>query len=204
MDDELLQAHADLPQLMPYLHLPVQSGSDRILKAMNRRHSAAEYLRSIEKIRKKRPDIAMASDFIVGFPGETDEDFRQTMALVQEVNYAQAYSFKYSPRPGTPAAEREDQVPEELRTERLAELQDLLNAQQSAFNAAQIGRTMEVLFDRPGRRPGQIAGRSPYLQAVHVQGSAELMGHFARVAITAAGAKSLAGEIVPAEKRGRI
>ena len=204
MDDELLQAHADLPQLMPYLHLPVQSGSDRILKAMNRRHSAAEYLRSIEKIRKKRPDIAMASDFIVGFPGETDEDFRQTMALVQEVNYAQAYSFKYSPRPGTPAAEREDQVPEELRTERLAELQDLLNAQQSAFNSAQIGKTMEVLFDRPGRRPGQIAGRSPYLQAVHVQGGAELMGHFARVAITAAGAKSLAGEIIPAEKRGRV
>ncbi len=195
MDDELLEAHRDLPQLMPYLHLPVQSGSDRILKAMNRRHTAAEYLRIIEKIRQYRPDIAMASDFIVGFPGETDEDFAQTMALVREVGYAQAYSFKYSERPGTPAAEREDQVPEELRTARLAELQDMLNAQQSAFNSARIGKTMDVLFDRPGRREGQIAGRSPYLQAVHVQGPAALMGSFAPVTISSAGAKSLSGEI---------
>ncbi len=196
MDDELLEAHKNLPQLMPYLHLPVQSGSDRILKAMNRRHTAAEYLRIIDKIRKYRPDIAMASDFIVGFPGETDADFADTLKLVREVNYAQAYSFKYSERPGTPAAEREDQVPEELRTARLAELQDVLNSQQGAFNAARIGKTMDILFDRPGRQDGQIAGRSPYMQAVHVQGPSELMGGFASVTISSAGVKSLGGELV--------
>ncbi len=204
MDDELFAAHEELPQLMPYLHLPVQSGSDRILKAMNRRHTAAEYLRSIEKIRNSRPDIALASDFIVGFPGESDDDFEQTMELVREVNYAQAYSFKYSERPGTPAAEREDQVPEEVRAARLAELQELLNTQQNEFNTAQIGKTMPVLFDRPGRREGQLAGRSPYLQAVHVEGPSELMGGFADVTITAASAKSLTGKIASGTKGGRV
>jgi len=195
MDDSLIEAHGALPQLMPYLHLPVQSGSDRILQAMNRRHNAEDYLRILERVRRARPGIALASDFIVGFPGETDADFEATMDLVREVNYAQSYSFKYSPRPGTPAAERDDQVDEALKAERLERLQTLINAQQLAFNAACEGREMAVLFDRPGRRPGQMAGRSPYLQAVHAEAGPELAGQVAHVRIVNAGANSLTAEL---------
>jgi len=169
MDDELTAAHRDVSECMPYLHLPVQSGSDRILKAMNRRHSTAHYLRVIERLREARPDIAISGDFIVGFPGESEADFAATLGLVREVGYAQAYSFKYSPRPGTPAAEAEDQIPDEIKAERLARLQALLNKQQSAFNAATVGRRLEVLFERPGRQENQLVGRSPYMQAVHVK-----------------------------------
>ncbi len=168
MDDALIAAHGTIDELMPYLHLPVQSGSDRILEAMNRRHRAAEYLAVIEKLRAARPDIALSGDFIVGFPGETDEDFEDTLELVRRVGYAQAYSFKYSPRPGTPAADAPAQVREEVKAERLARLQNLLAEQQAAFNASCIGRRFEVLFERRGREPGQWLGRSPYNQAVHL------------------------------------
>ena len=195
MDDELIAVHRDNPKLMPYLHLPVQSGSDRILEAMNRKHSAAEYHRVIERIRRARPDIALSSDFIVGFPGETDADFEATMALVREVEYAQAYSFKYSPRPGTPAADRDDQVAEEVKAERLKSLQDLLNGQQAAFNRACVGRRMDVLFDRSGRKPGQLVGRSPFLQAVHVEAPEHHFGAVATIEITQAGPNSLSGKL---------
>ena len=168
MSDDLIAAHRDVPVLMPYLHLPVQSGSDRILRAMNRRHRAADYLRLVDKLRAARPDIALSGDFIVGFPGESDADFAATLALVEDVGYAQAYSFKYSPRPGTPAAAAPDQVPETVKAERLATLQALLKEQQAAFNAASVGRTLPVLLERPGRKPGQGVGRSPHMQAVHV------------------------------------
>ena len=195
MDDELIAVHRDNPKLMPYLHLPVQSGSDRILEAMNRKHSAAEYHRVVERIRRARPDIALSSDFIVGFPGETDADFEATMALVREVDYAQAYSFKYSPRPGTPAADRDDQVAEEVKAERLRSLQDLLNQQQAAFNRACVGRRMDVLFDRSGRKPGQLVGRSPFLQAVHVEAPEHHFGALAAIEITQAGPNSLSGKL---------
>jgi len=193
MDDELIAAHAELPELMPFLHLPVQSGSDRILKAMNRRHTAESYVRLIEKIRAARPDIALSGDFIVGFPGESDKDFQATLALMREVSYASAFSFKYSRRPGTPASAMPGQVPEPLKEERLAELNQLLDEQQRAFNAAQVGRTLDVLIERPGRHPGQIAGRSPYLQAVHLEGSESLIGQIVPVRIEAAAKMSLAG-----------
>ncbi|GAK34753.1 (Dimethylallyl)adenosine tRNA methylthiotransferase MiaB [alpha proteobacterium Q-1] len=168
MSDDLIAAHASLDVLMPYLHLPVQSGSDRILKAMNRQHRAEDYLAIIEKLRAARPDIALSGDFIVGFPGETDADFAATLDLVRRVSYAQAYSFKYSPRPGTPASIIEDQVDEEVKIERLAALQALLNEQQLAFNQKSVGQTMAVLLERPGKMPGQLLGRSPYNQSVHV------------------------------------
>ena len=200
MDDTLIAAHRDIPQLMPYLHLPVQSGSDRVLKAMNRSHTARQYLAAVEKIRKARPDIALSGDFIVGFPGETDEDFEATLSLVREVTYAQAYSFKYSARPGTPAAEHAGQVDEEVKAERLGRLQDLLNRQQSAFNQACIGRTMDVLFDRPGRKAGQIVGRSAYLQAVHLSADEALIGSIAAVEIDAAGPNSLSGRMAEAAR----
>ena len=168
MADDLIFAHRDLPQLMPYLHLPVQSGSDRVLEAMNRRHGRDLYLSVIERVRAARPDIAVSSDFIVGFPGETEEDFAATLDLVEQVGFAQAYSFKYSPRPGTPAAEME-QIDEAVKADRLARLQDLLERQQRAFNRSLIGRTLDVLFEKPGRLAGQIVGRSPYLQPVQVE-----------------------------------
>jgi len=168
MDASLIAAHRDVPQCMPYLHLPVQSGSDRILDAMNRKHTAERYFEIIDDLRAARPDIALSSDFIVGFPGETDQDFEDTLALVDRVRYAQAYSFKYSPRPGTPASASTEQVDEAVKTERLARLQDVLNAHQLAFNEASVGSIQEVLLERPGRRPGQLLGRSPYMQAVHV------------------------------------
>jgi tRNA-2-methylthio-N6-dimethylallyladenosine synthase len=195
VDDELINAHADIPQLMPYLHLPIQSGSDRILKKMNRKHTAAEYIAIIEKVRAKRPDISLSSDFIVGFPGETDEDFKDTMRLAETVGFAQAYSFKYSPRPGTPAAEQSEQILEDVKETRLALLQGLLNRQQLAFNRQSIGQTMEVLFDREGKLENQLIGRSPYLQAVHARNTAHLMGKVAKVTITGATENSLSGEL---------
>jgi len=194
MNDDLIEAHGDVPQLMPYLHLPLQSGSDRILKAMNRKHTGGDYRRIIEQLRTARPDIAMASDFIVGFPGETDADFQETMRLVQDVNYAQAYAFKYSARPGTPAATAEDRVSEEAKAERLAALQALLAEQQAAFNGRFLGRTLPVLFDRLGRHPGQHAGRSPWMHAVHAVGPEAWRNQTVDVTITAAGPHGLTGD----------
>ncbi len=176
LDDALIAAHRDVPQLMPYLHLPVQSGSDRILDAMNRRHTADDYRRLVDRLRAARPDIALTSDFIVGFPGETDADFAATLKLVDEIGYAGAFSFKYSPRPGTPAALAESPVPEDVKDERLAGLQQLLDAQQEGFNHATVGRTLPVLVEKPGRKPGQLVGRSPYLQPVHIDGPESLIG----------------------------
>ena len=195
MDDDLILAHRDVPALMPFLHLPVQSGSDRILKAMNRRHSAAEYLRIIDRLRDARPDIALSSDFIVGHPGETDVDFEASLALIRAVGFAQAYSFKYSPRPGTRAAELEGQVPEAVKDARLQTLQALLRAQQAEFNRAAQGRTLDVLVTGHGRHPGQIAGRTPYLQPVHLPGSAELIGSVLPVHIVRANPNSLSGHL---------
>ena len=197
MDDALMAAHRDLPALMPYLHLPVQAGSDRILKAMNRQHSAADYLRLIERIRGARQDIAMSGDFIVGFPGESEADFEETLRVVREVGYASAFSFKYSPRPGTPAAEME-QVPEKAKNERLQRLQALLTEQQQAFNRSRLGTTMDVLLEKTGRWPGQIVGRSPWLQPVQVDGPESLIGRIMPVAITDLGTNSLYGELTGA------
>ena len=193
MGDDLIAAHAELPQLMPYLHLPVQAGSDKILKAMNRAHTAESYLRLVEKIRAARPDIAMAGDFIVGFPGERDADFEATLQLVREVGYAGAFSFKYSRRPGTPASALPGQVADEVKEERLARLNALLDEQQRAFNASQAGKVLPVLFERPGRHPGQLSGRSPYLQAVHVDGPDRLIGQIVPVRIETGSKMSLAG-----------
>ena len=195
MDDELIAAHRDLAQVMPYLHLPVQSGSDKILAAMNRRHAAADYLRAVERLRGARPDLALSSDFIVGFPGESDQDFAETLRLVTEVGYAQAYSFKYSPRPGTPAADVADQVPEPVKAERLAMLQSLLAEQQIAFNQSCVGRELEVLFEAEGRRGGQLLGRSPFMQAVHVAAPARLKGRLLPVRIESAHPNSLSGRL---------
>jgi tRNA-2-methylthio-N6-dimethylallyladenosine synthase len=196
MDDALIEAHRDLPQVMPYLHLPVQSGSDRILKAMNRKHGREDYFRLIDRIRAARPDLALSGDFIVGFPGETDADFRDTMDLVERVGYASAFTFKYSPRPGTPGASMGDQVPEDVKTARLHELQALIAAQQAGFNASMVGRRCEVLFEKPGRNAGQIAGRSPWLQPVLVDGPESLIGRILAVEITGTGANSLFAEVV--------
>jgi tRNA-2-methylthio-N6-dimethylallyladenosine synthase len=198
MDDDLIAAHGDTPAVMPYLHLPVQAGSDRILKAMNRKHSAADYLAVIERLRAVRPDMAFASDFIVGFPGETDRDFEDTMALVRAVGFAQAYSFKYSRRPGTPAAEMHGQVPEEVKDARLQALQALLNDQQAAFNASCIGKTLPVLVTGRGRKPGQIQGRSPWQQAVHFDGPESLIGQIAEVSILGATRNALSGALAQA------
>jgi tRNA-2-methylthio-N6-dimethylallyladenosine synthase len=195
MSDALIAAHRDLPKLMPYLHLPFQAGADRILKAMNRKHKIADYFSIVEKLRAARPDLALSTDIIVGFPGETDADFEETLRVVETVEFAQAYSFKYSARPGTPAAERESQVAEDLKAERLARLQGLLRAQQTAFNASTVGRQLDVLWETPGRKPGQIVGRSPYLQAVHAEGEAALLGKIATVEIVDASQNSLRGVI---------
>ncbi len=193
MSDGLIAAHAENLKLMPYLHLPVQSGSDAVLKAMNRGHTAEHYLKLIARIRQARPDMALSGDFIVGFPGETDADFRATLDLVRAVRYAGAYSFKYSPRPGTPAAESEKQISEAEKSARLSELQALIHAQQTDFNAAQLGRHLAVLVEKPGREPGQLVGRSPYLQAVHIQAGPELIGQIIDTHITAIGTNSLSG-----------
>jgi tRNA-2-methylthio-N6-dimethylallyladenosine synthase len=194
MDEELIAAHRDLPALMPYLHLPVQSGSDRILDAMNRRHTGVEYRRLIGRIRAAQPKIALSSDFIVGFPGETDADFDETLRLVADVGFASSFSFKYSPRPGTPAAEIEAQVPEALKAERLARLQNLLEMQRQAFNRGTVGQTLDVLLEKPGRHPGQMAGKSPYLQAVQFETGSHRIGEIATVRIVRAGSNSLFGE----------
>lgn len=196
MDEELMIAHRDIPQVMPFMHLPVQSGSDRILDAMNRKHTRKHYLEIIEKLRGYCPDIALSSDFIVGFPGETEQDFQDTLNLVQEVRYAQAYSFKYSPRIGTPGALMENQIPEEVKSERLERLQELLFAQQQAFNDACIGKTMPVLLDRMGKKPGQILGKTPYAQSVYVEAPASLFGQCVDVKIEKASSNSLTGIVV--------
>ncbi len=195
-DAELIAAHADIEKLMPFVHLPVQSGSDRILKAMNRKHRRAKYLDIVQKLRKARPDIALSSDFIVGFPGETDADFEETLDLIREAGLASAFSFKYSPRPGTKAAESGEQVAEEVKAERLARLQTLEIEQRTAFNTATVGRELDVLFEKQGRHSGQIGGKTPYLQAVHVDGPESLIGQVARVKIISTKPNSLAGELV--------
>ncbi len=195
MSDDLIAAHRDLATLMPYLHLPFQAGSDRVLAAMNRKHTGAEYLDIVARIRTARADIALSTDIIVGFPGETDEDFEATLDIVRRVRFAQAYSFKYSARPGTPAATMERQVPESVKVERLARLQALLEEQQSSFNAECVGRVLPVLFERRGRREGQLIGRSPYLQSVHAEAAPGLMGRIIPVEIAKAGPNSLSGVI---------
>jgi tRNA-2-methylthio-N6-dimethylallyladenosine synthase len=196
MDDDLIAAHRDVPALMPFLHLPVQSGSDRILAAMNRKHNADAYRRIVGRLRDARPDLALSSDFIVGFPGETDQDFAATLRLVTDIGFAQAYSFKYSGRPGTPAAALDGQVAEPAKAERLAALQQLLDAQQVAFNRRFLGATTTVLFDRRGRNPGQLLGRSPHMQSVHAAGGGDMLGRTVAVRVTGAHAKSLSGEVV--------
>lgn len=193
VDDDLIAAHRDVAALMPFLHLPVQSGADKVLKAMNRRHSAGDYRDIVGRLRAAQPDLALSSDFIVGFPGETDKDFQETMDLVREIGFVQAYSFKYSPRPGTPAADMDEQVPEHIKSERLQTLQDELNRQQIAFNETCVGRTMPVLFDRPGARDGQLVGRSPYMQAVHAPLPANFLGEIVTVMIDKAKPNSLSG-----------
>lgn len=196
MDDDLIDAHRDVPSLMPFLHLPVQSGSDPVLARMNRKHSAADYRRIIERLRAARPDIALSSDFIVGYPGETERDFAATLALVEQVGFSQAYSFKYSARPGTPAASDADAVPESVKSERLERLQALLLESQARFNQASVGQIVPVLFDRVGAKPGQLHGRSPHMQSVHATAPARLMGQIVPVRILEARALSLTGAIV--------
>ncbi len=198
MDDALIAAHGEVEALMPYLHLPVQSGSDRILKAMNRAHTAESYVRLIEKIRLARPDIALSGDFIVGFPGERDADFEATLQLIREVNYASAFTFKYSRRPGTPASAMPGQIAEDVKDERLARLNALLDEQARAFNQSQVGKTLPVLFERAGRYPGQLIGRSPYLQAVHATAPDHLIGQIVPVRIESAARMSLSGALTQA------
>jgi tRNA-2-methylthio-N6-dimethylallyladenosine synthase len=202
MTQGLIDAHGALPKLMPFVHLPVQSGSDRVLKAMNRRHSAQDYLDIVARLRAARPDVALSSDFIVGFPGETDADFEETLALIRAVGFASTFSFKYSPRPGTPGAEREDHIADEIMRERLAILQGLVETQRQAFNTATVGRVVNILFEKRGRHDGQIAGKSPYMQPVHVFGPPELVGRVLPAKITAAGSNSLSGEIVQVQEQG--
>ncbi|SCW84370.1 tRNA-i(6)A37 thiotransferase enzyme MiaB [Sphingobium faniae] len=194
MSDSLIAAHGEVEKLMPFLHLPVQAGNDRILKAMNRSHGAESYLRIIEQVRQARPDIALSGDFIVGFPGETDADFEDTLKIVEQVRYAQCYSFKYSPRPGTPAADMDGQIPAEVMDERLARLQTLLNRHQTEFNAATVGRRTDILLERKGRHPGQLIGKTPWLQSVHVTAPDLAIGDMVEVDIVSAGPNSLAGE----------
>jgi tRNA-2-methylthio-N6-dimethylallyladenosine synthase len=195
MDDELIEAHRDLEKLMPFVHLPVQSGSDRMLEAMNRGHTIDAYRRIIDRLRAARPDIALSSDFIIGFPGESDEDFASTLALVRELGFAQAFSFKYSKRPGTPGAALRGQIAEGVKSERLQILQELIEDQQRRFNESCVGPVLPVLFEKPGRHPGQLVGRSPYLQWVHAQAPPRCRGAVVPVRITGAGPNSLAGEV---------
>ena len=195
MDDDLVAAHRDLPELMPYVHLPVQSGSDSILAAMNRRHTRKDYLDVIARLRASRTDLAFTSDFIVGFPGESESDFRETLALVDEVGFAGAFSFMYSPRPGTPAAEMKEQIPADLKSERLQRLQATITRNQRSFNAGFAGRTVDVLLEKPGKLPGQLVGRSPYLQAVQVMAPAECIGSVRHVTVDEVGRNSLFGSL---------
>jgi tRNA-2-methylthio-N6-dimethylallyladenosine synthase len=195
MCDDLIAAHGDLPQLMPYVHLPVQSGSDRILAAMNRKHTRGEYLEAIARLRAARGDLAFTSDFIVGFPGETEDDFRETLSLAQEVNFVTAYTFMYSSRPGTPAAALDDQVPEAEKAERLQRLQAVITRQWRAFNASFMGQTMDILLEKPAKLAGQLVGRSPYLQSVHVMAAPELIGSIVKVTIDEIGTNTLSGTL---------
>jgi len=201
MSDDLIAAHGEIEGLMPYLHLPVQSGSDAILAAMNRQHTADEYRRIVDRIRAARGDIALSSDFIVGFPGESDRDFKDTMTLIRDIGYAGAFSFKYSKRPGTPASAARKQVPEDVKAARLEALQSLLIEQQRAFNRSCEGRTLSVLFEKPGRQTGQAIGRSPYLQAVHVDGADDMIGQIRDVKIVSVGPNSLKGALAGAKTR---
>ncbi len=201
MNDDLIAAHRNLPKLMPQLHLPVQSGSDRILAAMNRRHTRADYMDVVEKLRAARSDLALTSDFIVGFPGESEEDFAATLELVSEIGFSGAFSFKYSARPGTPGAEMSDQVDEAIKSERLQRLQAEIDRQQEAFNRRCVGRSFEVLFEKPGRHAGQLVGRSPYLQPVQVTAHASLLGEVAAVNITEIASNSLFGTLAQAPAR---
>jgi tRNA-2-methylthio-N6-dimethylallyladenosine synthase len=198
MSDDLIAAHRDEPKLMPYLHLPFQAGADRILGAMNRRHTRAEYLALIRRIRAARPDIALSTDVIVGFPGETEAELQETVDVLEEVGFAQAYTFKYSPRPGTPAASSLDQLPDEVKDRRLQRVLEAVTKSQTSFNSSCVGKVFPVLLERHGRRPGQLVGRSPYMQAVHVNATASLCGHFVAVEIVAAGANSLSGRLAAA------
>ncbi|MCW2350074.1 tRNA-2-methylthio-N6-dimethylallyladenosine synthase [Sphingobium sp. B12D2B] len=195
MTQALIDAHAEVPALMPFLHLPVQAGSDRILKAMNRSHSRDSYLRIIERVRAARPDIALSGDFIVGFPGETDAEFEETLSIVNEARYAQCFSFKYSPRPGTPAADMEGQIAPEVMDERLKRLQAALNVHQLAFNQASVGKRTTILLERKGRHPGQLIGKTPWLQSVHIDGTSAAIGDLIAVDILSAGPNSLAGTL---------
>ena len=201
MDEALIAAHAEVEQLMPYLHLPVQSGSDKVLRAMNRQHTVDTYLKLIERVRAARPDIALSGDFIVGFPGESDKDFEDTLALIRTVQHAAAFSFKYSKRPGTPASAMAGQVDEAVKDERLQRLQALLVEQQRAFNASQVGQTLPVLFERKGRHEGQVVGRSPYLQGVHAEGPDRLIGQIVPVRMTGSSLNSLTGELALVDPR---
>ncbi len=196
MDDDLIEAHRDLESLMPYLHLPVQSGSDKILKAMNRRHTRDDYFRLLDRIRSAAPGIALSGDFIVGFPGETDQDFEDTMDLIRRVEYGSAFSFKYSQRPGTPGASMDEQVPEDIKAARLARLQALVSQQQQAFNTSRVGMTCEVLLEKKGRFPGQIVGKSPWLQPVQLDGDESLIGSIQAVEIVETGSNSLFGRLI--------
>jgi tRNA-2-methylthio-N6-dimethylallyladenosine synthase len=196
VDDALIEAHRDIPAVMPFVHLPVQSGSDRILEAMNRKHTASDYRHTIDRFRKVRDDIAFSSDFIVGFPGETEEDFSATLALVTQISYAGAYSFKYSPRPGTPAADMQETVTTDVMDERLVRLQTLIDSQQAAFNAVSIGKTVDVLFERAARNPGQIVGRTAYLQPAHVMAPPDLIGKVLPVSVESLERYSLIGTLV--------
>lgn len=195
MDDDLISAHGEVASLMPFLHLPVQSGSDRILNKMNRRHKVADYHRIIDKLLMQRPELKFSSDFIVGFPGENDQDFEDTLKLVREIKFLQSYSFKYSSRPGTPGALMDKQVPEHIKSERLSILQDLLTRHQTAFNQESVGEIMPILFDRRGRKTNQIVGRSPFMQPVHVKASNEYFGQIVDVSLLTATSNSLSGEI---------
>jgi tRNA-2-methylthio-N6-dimethylallyladenosine synthase len=201
MDDALIDAHATLPKLMPQLHLPVQSGSDRILDAMNRRHTRADYLAIVSRLRAARPDLALTSDFIVGFPGETEADFAETLSLVSEIGFSGAFSFKYSPRPGTPGADMSDQVDEETKSDRLHRLQAEIDRCQEEFNQSCLGRTFDVLFEKPGRYAGQLVGRSPYLQPVQVTAPASMIGEVSTVTITEAASNSLFGALARTSAR---
>ena len=195
MTDGLIAAHGDVAKLMPFLHLPVQSGSDRMLKAMNRSHSARSYLDILEKMRQVRPDIALSGDFIVGFPGESDQDFEETLQIVRDANYSQAFSFKYSPRPGTPAAGMDEQIAPEVMDERLQRLQALLNEQQYAFNQQTVGRTTDILLERKGKLDGQLIGKTPWLQSAHIISPDLEIGDLVEIEITQAGPNSLTGQI---------
>ena len=199
MTEALIAAHGEIPALMPYLHLPVQSGSNRILKAMNRSHTTESYLGILSRMREVRPDVAISGDFIVGFPGETDADFEETLAIVREANYAQAYSFKYSPRPGTPAAAMEDQIAPEVMDERLQRLQSILNEQQHDFNRAALGRQTDILLERNGKLEGQLVGKTPWLQSVHIIAPDLAIGDMVDVTIESAGPNSLQGKVTRRE-----